>query len=56
MFISYCDGDHYQDMLERDLIIGVFSIAKKSLVYYHAPSKPNTWFQYFPVNIGMDGR
>ena len=56
MFLSYCDGDGSRNMLEVDLIVGMYSIAKKSIVYYYAPSKPATWFQSFPVNIGACGR
>ena len=56
MFLSYCDGDHNKNRLEVDLIVGMYSIAKKSLVFYYAPSMPATWFQSFPVNIGADGR
>ena len=43
-------------MVDSDLIVGLYSIAKKGIVYYFEPSKPETWLQSMPVSVGADSR
>ena len=52
MLVSRCDGLTELNLLDSDLIVGLFSIPKKGLVWYYEQSRPDSWLQAFPVNIG----
>ena len=56
MFVSCCNGADKLNILDYDLIVGLYSIAKKGIVYFYEPSKPDTWLQTLPVNVGADSR
>ena len=38
MFHSCCNGADKLNILDNDLIVGLYSIAKKGIVYYYEPS------------------
>ena len=42
--------------VDFDLRVGMYSIPKKGIVYYYEPSKPDTWLQSLPVNIGANAQ